>query len=301
MYSIRIFDHENEGQGRWRFGWKLTGESIFSTCICLQKLALLGPTVCSQCTNSTFRNGRTHGCADERTNKWTNEHNYMYVQFQLLWGELTFPYCVSALWLFRTVCFRIRTALAGNVCFRTAFPHQNFLSCFFLSFSLSFFLYFFLLSFHCVSYENATCGNIQCGIAQWLIKRCTDGAEKTKCRNIRCGNVAKPLWLLQAAVQFWFQTYCKNHIYNIMPLFTGDFRVPRRLRRAELIRGRSGRAGVGGKLSWFRSRKPSGPENRLIDTHGRINSGFLFVWRMWRFSVNQATETSTGPFRASGT
>ena len=39
---------ENYGQGRWGFGWKLAGEVNLSTCICIQKLALLGPAVCSQ-------------------------------------------------------------------------------------------------------------------------------------------------------------------------------------------------------------------------------------------------------------
>ena len=46
MYSIRFFDIEMEGQGRWRFEWKVAVEVKLSTCN-MQKLALLGSAVWS--------------------------------------------------------------------------------------------------------------------------------------------------------------------------------------------------------------------------------------------------------------
>ena len=48
MYSIWIFDLENKGEWRWRFGWQFAGERTLSACTSMQKLALLGPAVCSQ-------------------------------------------------------------------------------------------------------------------------------------------------------------------------------------------------------------------------------------------------------------
>ena len=48
MYSIRYFDLEIEDQGCWGFGWKLAGQGRLIPCICVQKLAPLGPAVCSQ-------------------------------------------------------------------------------------------------------------------------------------------------------------------------------------------------------------------------------------------------------------
>ena len=47
MYSIRIFDLENEGQRHRRFERKMAGERVLPTCKCVQKLALVGPAVCS--------------------------------------------------------------------------------------------------------------------------------------------------------------------------------------------------------------------------------------------------------------
>ena len=35
---IRIFDLENEGQGRWGFGWKLASECTLTTCICVIRM-----------------------------------------------------------------------------------------------------------------------------------------------------------------------------------------------------------------------------------------------------------------------
>ena len=61
MYSIRIF--EIEGQGRWRFGWKLACERTLSTFMCLQKLALLGRAVCSRYLIIHF----VSGCTNELT------------------------------------------------------------------------------------------------------------------------------------------------------------------------------------------------------------------------------------------
>ena len=48
MYSIWIIEIEIEGQVRWGLWWICAGECILSTCIGKQKLALLGPAVCSQ-------------------------------------------------------------------------------------------------------------------------------------------------------------------------------------------------------------------------------------------------------------
>ena len=45
MHSIRIFDLDNEGQGCWRFGWKLAGERVLSVRIRAQKLALLDAAI----------------------------------------------------------------------------------------------------------------------------------------------------------------------------------------------------------------------------------------------------------------
>ena len=35
MYSIRIFNFENQSQGRWGFWWKLADDGILSTCNCM--------------------------------------------------------------------------------------------------------------------------------------------------------------------------------------------------------------------------------------------------------------------------
>ena len=44
-----MFDLENEGQVRWRFGWQLALELTLSICLCLPKFALLSPAVCFWC------------------------------------------------------------------------------------------------------------------------------------------------------------------------------------------------------------------------------------------------------------
>ena len=65
LYSIRIFNPWSDGQGRCWFKSKLEGERILSACVCMQKLAFLGPAVCLRYLMEHFvANARTEcdGC-----------------------------------------------------------------------------------------------------------------------------------------------------------------------------------------------------------------------------------------------
>ena len=70
MYSIRIFDLENEGQGRWWFGWKFAGELTIQHASVYKKNGSSGSSRLLAMHNRTFREGCTYIHTYIHTSTW---------------------------------------------------------------------------------------------------------------------------------------------------------------------------------------------------------------------------------------
>ena len=112
-------------------------------------------------------------CKTLMDNWWWKEHKTNWWWLNLI-GRATFSHCVSALWLYHTLCFH--STLSGTVCF--------------CALSFVFFLSFFSSTRFGAEIPHAETFSAGSSSARPSSVE-THGAKKPKCRNIQCANMAK--------------------------------------------------------------------------------------------------------------